>query len=337
MKGKGWSIADQPFRVPLTDQEKVHVPTRLESMTLRPPSGAQHTLFDPASDASVVITEVGATLRVFTVGERDVVVPFGPDEICPAGHGAILAPWPNRLADGRYTWDGTTYQVPITEIDRNTALHGLVNHARWHLIERTPTSASLGLNTVPIGGYPWELEMVATYTLEGRNLTIEVSATNLSDTAAPYGIGFHPWLSPGPGGLDAATMRLDATSWVHPNERLLPDGVEELPEHLDFRTTRPIEQADLDDAFVNITRDEEGLSWIQIGGDDGHTASVWMDESMNAWQACSGDHIGALDYRRAGMAAEPMSCIADAFNTGDSLVRLEPGATHAVRWGLRLS
>ena len=83
-------------------------------MTLRPPSGAQHTLFDPASDASVVIAEVGATLRVFTVGERDVVVPFGPDEICPAGHGAILAPWPNRLADGRYTWDSTTYQVPIT-------------------------------------------------------------------------------------------------------------------------------------------------------------------------------------------------------------------------------
>ena len=132
-------------------------------------------------------------------------------------------------------------------------------------------------------------------------------------------------------------MRLDAAQWVRPDERLLPAGVEDLPEAFDFRAPRLVEAADFDDAFVDVIRDADGLSWIHLTGADGRTASVWMDSSMDTWQVCSGDHIGAVDYRRAGMAAEPMSCIADAFNTGDRLVRLEPGATHTVRWGLALA
>lgn len=300
------------------------------------PSGTQFVLHDPTSRATAVVTEVGATLRHFDVAGRDVVVSFGPEEICPAGHGGILAPWPNRLDHGRYTWDGTTYQVPITEVDRMTALHGLVHWERWGLVEASTTQVVLGLDTVPIGGYPWQLAMLATYTLEGSTLTIEVEATNTSTTAAPYGIGFHPWLSPGPGSLNEATLRLDATEWVRPDDRLLPAGVEALPEQFDFRTERVVAATDLDDAFVGVTRDAEGLSWIRLTGTDGHTAAVWMDESLDAWQACTGDHIGALDYRRRGLAAEPMSCVADAFNTGDRLVRLEPGETASVRWGLSL-
>jgi len=55
---------------------------------------------------------------------------------------------------------------------------------------------------------------------------------------------------------------------------------------------------------------------------------------MDCWQVCSADHIPA--HYRFGLAAEPMSCYADAFNTGDRLVRLEPGESHTVRWGAGL-
>ena len=79
-----------------------------------------------------------------------------------------------------------------------------------------------------------------------------------------------------------------------------------------------------------MLRDDDGLSWIRLTGADGRTAAVWMDESMDTWQVCTGDHLDAVAWRRTGVAAEPMSCIADAFRTGDRLVRLEPGA-HATR------
>lgn len=300
------------------------------------PSGNQYVLHDPSSRATAIVTEVGATLRAFDVAGRDVVVPFSAEELCPAGHGAILAPWPNRLADGRYHWDGVSYQVPLTEIERGTALHGLVQWERWSLISATTTELVMGLDTVPVRGYPWQLDLVATYSLRGTELTIQVDATNTSATAAPYGIGFHPWLSPGAGSLDEAVLRLDATQWVRPDERLLPASVEDLPTEFDFRTPRTVGATDLDDAFVGATRDASGRSWIQLTGTDSRTAAVWMDESMDTWQVCSGDHIGAVSYRRAGLAAEPMSCIADAFDTGDRLVRLEPNETASVRWGLAL-
>lgn len=305
-------------------------------MTL-PPTGAQHLLHDPASGATVALTEVGAAVRAFDVAGRDVIVSFPEHDLSPAGHGAILAPWPNRLDGGAYTFDGVAYQLPVNEVDRGTALHGLVQHERWSIDTLTTTTAELVLETVPVGGYPWQLGMRARYELRGTSLTIEVSATNRSASVAPYGIGFHPWLSPGADPLDAATLRLDAQQWVRPDERLLPAGVEDLPEAFDFRTPRLVGDADFDDAFLGAIRDADGLSWIHLTGADGRTASVWMDSSMDTWQVCSGDHIGAVDYRRRGLAAEPMSCIADAFNTGDRLVRLEPGATHTVRWGLQLS
>jgi aldose 1-epimerase len=307
------------------------------------PTGFQHVLHDPAAGSTAVITEVGASLRHFDVAGRDVIVSYPQEDLSPAGHGAILAPWPNRLADGAYSFDGTDYQVPVTEPARSTALHGLAMHERWTLAHLTTTEAVLTLATVPINGYPWPLLLTARYELRGAELTITVSATNLGGNDAPYGIGFHPWLSPGDGGLDAATLRLDATRWVRPDERLLPAGVEDLPEAFDFRDERVVGATDLDDAFLEPVRDADGLSWIRLTGTDGRTAAVWMDSSMDAWQVCSGDHIGAVDYRRRGLAAEPMSCIADAFNTGDGLVRLaaaddaDPAAsTHTVRWGLSL-
>ena len=85
-----------------------------------------------------------------------------------------------------------------------------------------------------------------------------------------------------------------------------------------------------------MLRDDDGLSWIRLTGADGRTAAVWMDESMDTWQVCTGDHLDAVAWRRTGVAAEPMSCIADAFRTGERLVRLEPGATHEVTWGMAL-
>ncbi len=35
-----------------------------------------------------------------------------------------------------------------------------------------------------------------------------------------------------------------------------------------------------------------------------------------------------------GVAVEPLSCPADAFNTGDGLVVLEPGQSWSGEWGL---
>src|SRR5699024_10923439 len=81
-------------------------------------------------DYAAEITTVGAHLRTLTHANRALIVPFG-DELPWGAHGAVLAPWPNRIDDGIYTWEGQTHSLPITETERNTAIHGLVMNSLW--------------------------------------------------------------------------------------------------------------------------------------------------------------------------------------------------------------
>lgn len=295
------------------------------------PSGRQYHL--RFGGAHAVVTEVGASLRLFRIGARDVVVPYDEAEIMPAMHGAIMLPWPNRLRDGRYTVDGVAYRVPINEPERMVANHGLVAWERFVPLEVAEDRVSLGLDLVPTPGYPFALRVRVTYTLHPDHLDVELTTTNLGGREAPYGVGFHPWLSPGPGALDAAALRCDAQTWIPTDDRLLPTGAVPVPEHLDFRTARPMAGVLLDDAFVDAVH-TDGRSWVRLTGSDGRTAAAWMDGSMTCWQLCSGDEVpGAI---RAGLAAEPMTCIADAFNSGERLIHLAPGEEHTVHWGLSL-
>ena len=310
------------------------------STTPAPLSGHQIEL--ALGDQEVTLTDVGAKIRRYAVGGRDVFAPFPADVPAPAGHGALLAPWPNRIRDGRYTVDGVEHQLDITEVPNHNALHGLAMWQRWSPVpvsdaaHRAGEAATLELRLAPSGGYPFDLLLSVTYRLTATGLHVQATATNLGQRPAPYGIGFHPWLSPGGASLDDCTIRLDATTHVTVDERLLPTGSEPAEGRFDLLAPRSLRGLDLDDAFVDVVRDADGLSWIQLAAPDGRTAAVWMDESMDTWQICTGDHISPEAYRRTGVAAEPMSCIADAFRTGDRLVWLAPGDSHEVTWGAAL-
>ena len=292
------------------------------SVNTHAPSGAQVRIAH--GDHAATITEVGAAVREYAVGGRPVFTPFGEDEVSPAFNGAVLLPWPNRLRDGQYTVDGTTYQVPISEPDRGTALHGLACWQRWTVVEHEAARATLELHLPPSPGYPFDLVARVTYSLDDAGLRVHVRTTNVGTATAPYGVGFHPWLSADGADLDACTLRLDAATRVTTDERLLPTGTEPATGTFDLREPRLLAGVDLDDAYVDVLR-------------DGRTAAVWMDGSMDTWQVCTGDHVGDVAFRRTGVAAEPMSCVADAFRTGERLVRLEPGASHEVTWGATLA
>src|SRR6476620_9275361 len=94
-----------------------------------PPSGAQHELAAGSHRATVV--EVGAALREYAVDEREVVEPFDVAGMADGAHGAVLVPWPNRIADGRYVFDGVEHQLSLTEPAKHNAIHGLLRWVQW--------------------------------------------------------------------------------------------------------------------------------------------------------------------------------------------------------------
>jgi aldose 1-epimerase len=296
------------------------------------PTGRQHVL--EVGDQRAVVTAVGASLREYTVGGRDVVLPFDEADIAPAFSGAVLAPWPNRLRDGVYSYDGTAYEVPLTEPARQAALHGLVAQTTFDTTDADATSVTLEHVVVPTHGYPWPVRVRVTYALTATGLHVTAEGTNLGTTTAPYGIGFHPWLSPGDGQVDDCTLQVDAERHVTVDDRLLPTGAERVAGDYDLRVARSLRGLDLDDAWIDVVRDADGLSWIRLGRPDGRTVAMWADGATQAWQVCTGDTVALI--ARRGVAAEPMTCIADAFRTGNDLVHLAPGAAHTITWGLAL-
>lgn len=299
----------------------------------RPRSGRQLRI--AAHGYEAVIASVGASLRTLTFDGRDLVVPFDADEVRPGYRGATLAPWPNRIVDGRYTFGGVEHRLALTEPERGQALHGLLAWAEY--ADRLVLDDRVVLAAViePQTGYPFRVEVETEYRLDADGLHQTVTARNLGADAAPWGTGPHPYLVADPAGrVDDWTLLLPASEvlTVTP-ERLSPVAVEAVTAHpeWDFREARPIADVFIDHAFTGLSR-AGGTAEVQVVAPSGTGVSISWDERCPWVQVHTADTPADAATHRVGLAVEPMTCPPDAFNSGVDLVVLEPGATHAASW-----
>ncbi|TWX41005.1 aldose 1-epimerase family protein [Frigoribacterium sp. ACAM 257] len=284
------------------------------------------------------IAGVGATLRSLTHDGRDLVVPFGLDEVRPLYRGALLAPWPNRVVDGSWDDDGVERQLPLNEIERGHALHGLVQWADWAADpadEDGSHRASLVTQLAPSDGYPYRLELRATYELGDAGLVTTVTATNVGQGTAPYGVAPHPYLVAGEGRVDDWSLLLPAASYLEvTEERLVPTGVHGVTERdgFDFREARTVGDLFVDHAFTEIDAGADGRATVEVVSRDGSgVAMSWAVSELPWVQVHTGDRPEP-ELDRLGLAVEPMTCPPDAFTSGVDLVRLAPGESHTASW-----
>jgi aldose 1-epimerase len=289
-----------------------------------------------------VVASVGASLRVLQHEGRDLVVPFEADELRPAYRGATLAPWPNRVVDGRYVFGGVEHQLPLSEPARAHALHGLMAWSGYEAVKRGADRVTLEAVIEPQDGYPWRVAVETTYALGSDGLTQTVLATNESGSLAPFGTGPHPYLVAGPGVVDDWTLLLRAESvlLVTP-DRLAPVGiasVETDPARFDFRSPKSLARVDLDHAFTGLARDSSQQAEVRLTALDGAGVRMTWGEACPWVQIHTADQPGGQsDARhRIGLAVEPMTCSPDAFNglpgVDSGLVVIEPGASAAASW-----
>ncbi|MBT2496280.1 aldose 1-epimerase family protein [Microbacterium sp. ISL-59] len=297
-----------------------------------PRSGRQLRI--AAHGYEAVIASIGATLRTLTFEERDLVVPFDADAVRPGYRGATLAPWPNRIVDGRYSFGGEEQQLALTEPERAHALHGLLAWVEFEdrlvLDDRVVLAAVI----LPQTGYPFRVEVEVEYRLDAEGLQQTVTAHNVGADAAPWGTGPHPYLVAGQGCVDDWTLLLPASEvlTVTP-DRLSPVAVEPVSQHpeWDFRSARPIGDVFIDHAFTGLARDG-GLAEVRLTAADGRGVGMAWDERCPWVQVHTADTPAVADTHRIGLAVEPMTCPPDAFNSGVDLVTLDAGATHAASW-----
>jgi aldose 1-epimerase len=298
-----------------------------------PPSGEQHEIRRGSHRA--IVTEVGATLRHYSVDEADVIDGFGAEEWSPSGRGQVLAPWPNRLDGGRYQFEGRDGQAALNEPALQNAIHGLVRWLPWKTESKSADEVALSCVLHPQPGYPWQLDLQVGYRLEEHGLTVSMRARNASDVPAPFGIGFHPYLTVGMP-IDHANLQIPATRYLLTDERELPTGSKPVAgSNRDFTRPRTIGSLRLDTGYTDLVRGADGFARAVVAtSDDSQRVCLWVDAAFKYLMVYTGDTLKDESRRRCAVAIEPMTCPPNALRSGTDVLRIAPGAVAEGRWGL---
>jgi aldose 1-epimerase len=309
------------------------------------PSGQQIHLDHAGQQLTVV--EVGGGIRTYAVGGRAVIDGYDETEMCPGGRGQLLAPWPNRLADGRFEWHGQTYRTPLSEPENHNAIHGLVRWSAWTVTLIDEGQVQLYFRLHPQPGWPWPLDLSVAYHLQSEGLEVVTTVTNAGDRrqgACPVGVGWHPYLAAFGGLVDDVFLTVPAEQVYLSDDRGLPTGrhsVEGTP--ADFRSGRQVGDAVLDVAFTSLSRQANGraeVSMTPAAGAAGAPSArdgirLWVDSAYSHLMIFSGDTLDDVGRRRRGLAVEPMTCAPDMLRNGDGRRVLEPGESFGAAWGVQ--
>ncbi|WP_017579756.1 aldose 1-epimerase family protein [Nocardiopsis valliformis] len=284
-----------------------------------------------AGEYGARVDRVGAGLQALTWRERDLVWPYTRPEGPLAGQGQVLAPWPNRVASGRYTFQGTEYRLDVNDPATGSAIHGLVDGVEWTPVEESEEAVTLRLDFPGTSGYPFPLELTITYRLSGAGLTVTTSARNTGTSHAPFGLGFHPYLTLGTPLRDLAErgeahVEAGIGSYQPTDSRMIPEGdpVPVAGGGFNLRAPgRALGTTVLDTAFTDLDRDGEDRAWVRLSGPE-HRVALWSGPGFSWLQLFSSDTLGG-ELHRANLAVEPMTCPPDALNSGRDLIVLGPG------------
>ena len=243
-----------------------------------------------------------------------------PEELAAGkwGKSTILFPFPNRLHDGQYTWEGKIYSFLINNTATNNAIHGF---ARDHVfavdkVELTPQYAALWCSLEHEGhptGYPFAFTLQLKFVIDDTNtFSLHVTCLNRHHQAIPVGFGWHPYFRLSPRANDHF-LKLPDCSRVDIDDRMIPTG--KRLEYTNFQRKQRVSDTFLDTCFV---AKKPGPYRLDLWGGNRKISVTATGAQCPFFQVFTPPH-------RESIALEPMSCNVNAFNNREGLVTLASG------------
>ncbi len=301
----------------------------------RPASGQQFSI--RRRDAAATVGQVAAVLRSFSVGDVFFTETWPDELVAPMGCGMVLAPWPNRVAAGRWNHQGKDQQLDVTEPSRGNATHGLLRNTAYELLDHTDDAVTLGASIYPQHGYPFTLDTSVEYRLTDDGLKVTHLLHNVGASSAPFGIGAHPYLRVGAHPAADLTITVAGATRAVVDEKMIPQSLEAVAgTHLDLRNGRRVGDLKADVALTDLDV-VDGKVAHRLSAPDGTAVVLWADEVFGWVQVYAPDNFPGpgLPDQRVAIAVEPMTCAVDALNSGNGLLHLEPSSSWSASWGLR--
>jgi aldose 1-epimerase len=263
-----------------------------------------------------------------------------------SGH-PVLFPFPNRIAGGRFNFEGTAYQLPLNEATGQHAIHGFTPRNPWRVIDTSAESAAASITgefrlsrDLPASASLWPADFILrlTYRLSANALEVHALVENPDSRPLPFGLGYHPYfcLPTAPNAPADDLLLYSAARVLWEADEAIPTGRRlPIPSELDFRSPRPVGGAALDRLFTDLFDSEAETSvpvaWI------GHPAASGrlVVECPEAFRELL---IFTPPHRKA-VAIEPYTCTTDAPNLTERGIEagwrvIAPGArfSEAVRY-----
>lgn len=266
-----------------------------------------------AGDYDVTIApDIGGSLRSFTwKGEPLLRTASGLSVLDAACF--PLVPFSNRIANGRFEFDGEVVQLApnFPGRDHPHPLHGFGWVSAWDVVSANASSAELE-HSYPGGEWPWPYVARQSIRLSEDRLELELSVRNLSFRPMPAGLGFHPYFP-----CDAATiLRAYHQGEWQTDADCLPTELHECDAPVDWWAGAPIASRPVDTVY---------------SGRAGRIDVIWPDRNLTLSMQPSPvlKHTGIFVPAAADwFCVEPVSQSTNAFNAPertDDFAALEPG------------
>ncbi len=167
----------------------------------------------------------------------------------------VLAPWSNRIREGRFLFRGNEYRLRVNYED-GTAIHGTANEFPWTVETADRSCLVTGFRSDDFYGvnFPWRFSVRMEFRLDGQQFSLTTSLKNEDRTAMPGGFGHHPYFLRKLGGQgDDVQLEIPCSQYFVLENCLPSAGPVPIPSKLDFQKLRPLGSEFVDDALAGRT------------------------------------------------------------------------------------
>ena len=266
--------------------------------------------------AAAVLVDFGCNAFSWQAGGRELL--HAPEDVAdqerpsPGGFGVpILAPFPNRIAGGRFEYGGKEYRLP--QNNGPNAIHGFAYDHPWRLVEDQCGPARLVAEFVlsrdaadRAALWPSDFRLRCTIELTAAELKYDLKVTNVGDGFLPFGLGLHPYfrMPLAAGSLDRCLLDVPARKRLVLQD-FLPTGATE--PYADAGEPVAIGDRSFDDVYVDLLGETSTLT----DPDAGLAVDVVCDDRTKALVVYTPGH-------RQAACIEPYTCVTDAVNRPDT-------------------
>jgi aldose 1-epimerase len=292
-------------------------------------SGVEIFILEQAGQAQAEVAPALGNNCFALRAASDVLEPVAFDDFVsrPTSYGIpVLFPFPNRLRDGQFIFQGTTYQL-------NPPRHGFVRDKAWTVVEAEASeidgawlrcrfdARDYGEAILDQFPFPFVLEM--TYRLHDGRLGIHLTATNTGERAMPAGFGLHPYFRRPARG----TIQVPASHRWELADSLPTGKVMEVDETYDLRQPRDLNGLVLDDIYSGLSATAAAVTECRLT-DETEGVETVVEFSPRQFPFVV---VYTPPAPRPAICIEPNSCPTDAFNLEQrgipsNVLTLAPGA-----------